>query len=132
MSPSTSSQELEICGFLFDPTRTLTPQCSFLAARLVGMFLKIWKMPSNPPHSPPNLLPVCPILAYLDAPTYFKLLSRIVLTYHLFHATANLYHLFENNKIPSYHYTIISKIKYEYNLHSKKLKLSASECFKFV
>ena len=81
-------------------------------------------MPSNPLHSlpPHNLLPTRPILAYLDAPSNFKLLSRVALIYHLFHATANLYHLFENNKIPSYHHIIIPSyqiIKYEYDLYSK-------------
>lgn len=35
---STSSHELQICSFLFDSTRTLTSQFSFLAAGLVGLF----------------------------------------------------------------------------------------------
>ena len=51
--PSTSSQDFEICGSLFNPAKSLTAQISFLCSRVVGMFLKISKMPSNPPHSPP-------------------------------------------------------------------------------
>ena len=39
----TSSQELQICFFLFDLGRILTSQFSFLAARLVGLFLRaLW------------------------------------------------------------------------------------------
>ena len=38
-----SSQELQICFFLFDLGRILTSQFSFLAARLVGLFLRaLW------------------------------------------------------------------------------------------
>ena len=134
MSPSTSSQELEICGFLFDPTRTLTPQCSFLAARLVGMFLKIWKMPSNPPHSPP------PQIFYQSAQFWHILMLPPTSNYYhgLFSLTTFFMQLLIYTiylKTIKYHHIIIrsyQQIKYEYNLHSKKLKLSASECFKFV
>ena len=51
---STSPQKLQIFGFRFDPA-TRSPallQFSFLAARLVGMFLKMWKMSCNPPRFP--------------------------------------------------------------------------------
>ena len=46
VSPSTSSPELQICGFLFDPARTLTPQFSFIATRLVSLLLSA----SRPKH----------------------------------------------------------------------------------
>ena len=42
VSESTSSQELQICGFLYDP------------ARVVGMFFKIWKYFTTLPTSLPN------------------------------------------------------------------------------
>lgn len=42
VSASTSSQELQICGFLYDP------------ARVVGMFFKIWKYFTTLPTSLPN------------------------------------------------------------------------------
>ena len=40
VSASTSSQELQICGYLFDHTKTLNLQFFFLTARLVGLLLR--------------------------------------------------------------------------------------------
>ena len=37
MNASISSQELKICGFLFDPAKTLISRFSFLVTRLVGL-----------------------------------------------------------------------------------------------
>ena len=79
MSADTSSQELQVCDFLFDPAMSLNPQLSFLVARLAGLllralwpnykifiwehanwmfFLKKWKtfFPTLPISSSPNLL----------------------------------------------------------------------------
>ena len=52
VSASTSSQELQICGFLFDPEQ------------LVSMFLKIWKCFPTLPTSPQSIVN-CPILEYI-------------------------------------------------------------------
>lgn len=37
VNASTFSQELQICGFLFVPAKSLTPQLSVLATRLAGL-----------------------------------------------------------------------------------------------
>ena len=52
---STSPRKLQISDCRFDPATPppALPQFSFLAAGLVGMFLKMWKMSSNPLHLPP-------------------------------------------------------------------------------
>ena len=41
------SQELQIYGFLFDPTKTVMRQFSFLAGRLVGLLLKPFPCRAN-------------------------------------------------------------------------------------
>ena len=58
VSASTSSQELQICGFLFDPEQ------------LVSMFLKIWKCFPTLPTSPQSIVN-CPIFGIYSmlAPT---------------------------------------------------------------
>ena len=55
INASTSPQKLQISGFQFDPANPppAFPEFSFLAAWLVGMFLRMWKMSSNPLHLPP-------------------------------------------------------------------------------
>ena len=44
VAATTSSQKLQICGFLFEPTSTLIHQFSFHAGELVGLLLILFRM----------------------------------------------------------------------------------------